>query len=178
LGTIPEEFRETIADWGLWSYLVMLFERHPDGSFKTPGEYKRDALASFSTHDLPTFAGWAQGHDQRVKHALGIDPGETDEERKGAVAGLRVLLGAQPGDPLDFALVAKYLAATPTRLVVVSMEDALGLVEQPNLPGTVLEHPNWRRRLPVSLEDLADHPKLRAIGDIMAGAGRAAFLNM
>jgi 4-alpha-glucanotransferase len=174
LGTVPEGFRETMADWGLWSYLVTLFERRSDGSFKSPGEYKRDALASFNTHDLPTFAGWAQGHDQHVKRALGIDPGETDEQRKDAVARLRVLLGAHPGDSLDFAAVAKYLAATPTRLVVVSMEDALGMVEQPNLPGTVLEHPNWRRRLPVSLEDLAEHPKLRAIGHLMAEAGRAA----
>jgi 4-alpha-glucanotransferase len=174
LGTVPEGFRETMADWGLWSYLVMLFERHPDGSFKLPGEYKRDALASFSTHDLPTFAGWAQGRDQEVKRALGMDPGETDDERKAALAHLRAVLGAQPHDPLEFAAVAKYLAATPTRLVVISMEDALGIVEQPNLPGTVLEHPNWRRRLPVSLEDLAEHPKVRAIGQLMAEAGRAA----
>ncbi|MFL5087798.1 MAG: 4-alpha-glucanotransferase [Xanthobacteraceae bacterium] len=174
LGTVPEGFRETMADWGLWSYLVTLFERHADGSFKSPGEYKRDALASFSTHDLPTFAGWAQGHDQHVKHALGIDPGETDQERKDAVARLRVVVGAPAGAPLDFPAVAKYLAATPTRLVVISMEDALGMIEQPNLPGTVLEHPNWRRRLAVSLEGLAEHPKLRAIGQIMAEAGRAA----
>ena len=174
LGTVPDGFRETMADWGLWSYLVMLFERRADRSFKAPGEYKRDALASFNTHDLPTFAGWVDGRDQTVKRALGIDPGETDEERKQALAHLRVALGARPSDPLDFAAVAKYLAATPTRLVVISMEDALGVVEQPNLPGTVHEHPNWRRRLPVSLEDLGDHPRLRTIGHIMIEAGRAA----
>jgi 4-alpha-glucanotransferase len=173
LGTVPEGFRETMADWGLWSYLVMLFERHRDGSFKKPHEYKQDALASFNTHDLPTFTGWAQGHDRGVKHALGMDPGESEEERAKALAQLRVVLGVEPGEPLDFASVANYLAATPTRLVVVSMEDALGMVEQPNLPGTVLEYPNWRRRLPVSLEDLGDHPKLRAIAHIMAQAGRA-----
>ena len=75
LGTVPEGFRETMEDWGLWSYLVLLFERRHDGSFKAPSEYKANALASFSTHDLPTFAGWAIGHDlageARARHRPG-----------------------------------------------------------------------------------------------------------
>jgi len=172
LGTVPEGFRETIGDWGLWSYVVMMFERHHDGSFKAPGEYRRNALASFNTHDLATFAGWAAGHDQRVKRALGIDPVETEEARSDALARLRAALQAQGASALDFPAVARFLAATPSRLVVIAMEDVLGLVEQPNLPGTVDEHPNWRRRLPVSLDDLADDPRLAGIGRIMAEAGR------
>jgi 4-alpha-glucanotransferase len=173
LGTVPEGFRETIADWGLWSYLVVLFERHHDGSFKRPAEYKANALAGFSTHDLPTFAGWTSAHDQEVKRALGIDPGESEGERRDAVERLRAVVGAD--GPPDFAAVTRFLAVTPSRLVVISMEDALGLVEQPNLPGTVSEHPNWRRRLPVSLEQLADDPNLAAIGRIMAAAGRGSL---
>jgi len=173
LGTVPEGFRETIADWGLWSYLVMLFERRADGSFKSPGEYKRNALASFNTHDLPTFAGWVSGHDQQVRRALGIDPGETDEERKDAVERLRAALAGDGMATLAFPAVAKFLAATPSRIVVLSLEDALSLIDQPNLPGTVDEHPNWRRRLPVGLEDLSRHPGLRALADIMVAAGRA-----
>ena len=31
---------------------------------------------------------------------------------------------------------------------MVPIEDVLALDEQPNLPGTINEHPNWRRRLP------------------------------
>ena len=65
-----------------------------------------------------------------------------------------------------------HLAATPARLVAVQIEDILGLVEQPNLPGTVYDHPNWRRRLPVPVADFATLPALRHTADIMARAGR------
>jgi 4-alpha-glucanotransferase len=173
LGTVPEGFRETMRDWGLRSYLVMLFERHADGSFKAPGEYTRDALASFNTHDLPTFAGWSAGHDLAVKRALGLGPGETEEERAKTLAQLRTAVGALDGAGLDFSAVARHLAATPSRLVVVAMEDALGVIDQPNLPGTIDEHPNWRRRLPVMLEQLPGDPRLATLADIMAHAGRA-----
>jgi 4-alpha-glucanotransferase len=175
LGTVPEGFRETIGEWGLWSYQVMMFERHwDDGSFRSPGEYKRNALATFNTHDLSTFAGWIDGHDIRTKRALGVEPGETEDERGRTLAHLRAALAGQGIDAPDFPGVAKYLAATPNRLVVVAMEDALGLLDQPNIPGTIDEHPNWRRRLPVALEELSDHPGLRAIADVMAQAGRGA----
>jgi 4-alpha-glucanotransferase len=172
LGTVPEGFRETMADWGLWSYLVLLFERGNDGSFKTPSEYKANALASFSTHDLPTFAGWSLGHDLEVKRALAIDPGETDADRSAALRRLRHAIDQHNSGMLDFAGVMRYLAATPTRLVVVAMEDALEVRDQPNLPGTVDQHPNWRQRLPVWLEELPNQPLLHDVAHIMANAGR------
>jgi 4-alpha-glucanotransferase len=173
LGTVPEGFREVMSDWGLWSYLILLFERRHDGSFKSPDEYKSNALASFSTHDLPTFAGWVTGHDRRVKEALGINPGESEDERRSAVNHLRSALEVRGISTFGFPAVAKFLAATPSRLVVVEMEDALELADQPNVPGTVDEHPNWRRRLPAALEDLSDDPRLQALGRIMAEADRA-----
>jgi 4-alpha-glucanotransferase len=172
LGTVPEGFREAMADWGLWSYLVLLFERRNDGSFRSPGEYKQNALASFNTHDLPTFAGWLTGHDREVKLAIGIDPGESIEQRRDAIERLRTLVGERGSTALDFPAVAELLAATPSRLVVLALEDALGLIDQPNLPGTVDEHPNWQRRLPVPLEDLFDDPRLTALGRVMADGGR------
>jgi len=173
LGTVPEGFRETMADWGLWSYLVMLFERNADASFKPPGSYKKNALASFSTHDLPTFTGWASCHDFEIKRSLGLDPGESLDERKRSLAQLKAMLEARGNLSFDFPAVAKCLAATASRLVVVAMEDVLDVLDQPNLPGTVNEHPNWRRRLPVWLEDLGDDPRLTALGRVMREAGRA-----
>ncbi|MEH2511999.1 4-alpha-glucanotransferase [Nitrobacteraceae bacterium AZCC 1564] len=77
LGTVPDGFRERLLDWGIWSYRVMMFERGYDGSFLPIEHYPQDAMVTFSTHDLPTFAGWRSGHDIDLKHALGIDPGET-----------------------------------------------------------------------------------------------------
>ena len=45
-----------------------------------------------------------------------------------------------------------FLARTPSRLLAVSLEDLLGVIDQPNIPGTIDEHPNWRQRLPVALD--------------------------
>ena len=173
LGTVPENFRETLADWGLWSYQVMLFERAWDGSFHPPEYYRENALVTFATHDVATFAGWTEGRDLAVKRELAIDPGETDEERRTAQSALRNALSARGMQSFDFPSVVNYLAATPSRLLVVSMEDALGMVEQVNVPGTVDEHPNWRRRLPVGLEELQQENGLAAVAGIMRANGRS-----
>jgi 4-alpha-glucanotransferase len=172
LGTVPEGFREALADWGIWSYQVMLFERAGDGSFVPPESYRENALVTFTTHDLATFAGWSSGHDLAVKRKLGIDPGETDAERAAAQRALRSALSPGDTSDIDFAAVAAFLARTPSRLLVVGIEDALGMCDQANLPGTIDQHPNWRRRLPVMLEDLERHPGLTAIADAITAAGR------
>jgi 4-alpha-glucanotransferase len=172
LGTVPEGFRDTLSDRGIWSYQVMLFERASDGSFLLPESYRENALVTFSTHDLATFAGWKSGHDLAVKRGLNIDPGETDEQRKTAQVELQRALSARGAADLDFPAVARFLAQTPARLLVVAIEDALGVYEQANIPATIDEHPNWRRRLPVRLEDLKLQAGLRAVADVMASAGR------
>jgi 4-alpha-glucanotransferase len=180
LGTVPAEFRGILAQWGIWSYLVMLFERRDDGSFRLPEDYRRNALVTFSTHDLPTFEGWRTGHDLRVKRGLGLDPGETDAERGRAHWMLGEAL-AQCGICRDrawtFGDALRFLARTPSRLLVVQIEDVLGVIDQPNVPGTVREHPNWRRRLPVALEDLPAHAGFQAVADILAQEGRSRSTN-
>ena len=174
LGTVPEGFRETLADWGLWSYQVMMFERDNDGRFRAPEAYLPNALATFNTHDLPTFAGWAADHDLTVKRKIGIDPGETSEDRARSRAALRQALALPADAKTEFSAVAAYLARAPSRLLVIAVEDVLGVFDQPNVPGTVDEHPNWRRRLPVALEELADHQALATLAEVMAVAGRGA----
>jgi 4-alpha-glucanotransferase len=151
----------------------MLFERYPDGLFIAPDLYPSMALATFTTHDLPTYAGWRSGHDLAVRQALSMPSSETEADRRRSLEALQgALTHAGTGDAEDFASVARYLAATPSRLVVVSIEDVLGVIDQPNLPGTVDEHPNWRQRLPLPLEDWAGHPGLRGLAHIFAEAGR------
>jgi 4-alpha-glucanotransferase len=174
LGTVPEDFRDTLSGWGIWSYQVMLFERAADGSFLAPGSYREKALVTFSTHDLATFAGWTHGHDLAVKRALKMDPGETDEQRAAARLELQRALFAHGAAALDFPSVARFLAQTPARLLVIAVEDALGVRDQANIPATIDEHPNWRRRLPVDLEDMKLQAGLTAVADIMAAAGRGA----
>jgi 4-alpha-glucanotransferase len=170
LGTVPDRFREILADWGLWSYQVMLFERTADGAFSTPESYRENALVAFATHDLPTFTGWITQQDLAIKEGLGINPGETREERANAVTALCRVLKERSME-LNFHSVAKYLAETPARLLMIGIEDVLALPDQINLPGTTDQYPNWRRRLPLALEDLA-HSGLRELANMFEAAGR------
>ena len=172
LGTVPEHFRETLADWGIWSYHVMLFERTAAGGFIAAEDYRENALATFATHDLPTFAGWGAHRDLAIKRALNIDPGESNEDRGRSLSALHEALIRRGITARDFAAVARYLADAPSRLLVISMEDVLGLSEQVNVPGTIDEHPNWRTPLPVLLEELHSHPRIAEIAAIMRAAGR------
>ena len=173
LGTVPENFRETLMDWGIWSYQVMLFERTQGGGFARPETYRENALVTFATHDLPTFAGWRAHRDLALKRALDINPGESDEDRRRALEALDAALRERGIERNDFAAVTKYLADTPSRLLVVSLEDLLGVQEQVNLPGTVDEHPNWRQPLPVALEELRGHASLGCVADVLRSAGRS-----
>jgi 4-alpha-glucanotransferase len=173
LGTVPEGFRETVARWGVWSYRVMMFERRHDGSFKPPDEYPADALATFNTHDLATFSGWMSGHDLLAKRAIGLMT-ETDEDRTHDRDALRTGLAGYAEDGKDnIAAAVRFLAVSPSRLVAVSIEDLLGVADQVNIPGTTDQHPNWRRKLPVALEEWDKQPAFAEIAEAFRRAGRA-----
>jgi 4-alpha-glucanotransferase len=144
-----------MADWGIWSYQVMMFERDDDGRFRSVDHYMPNALITFNTHDLSTYAGWRSFGDLKLKRSLGLDPGETDEERWHALGMLDDVLHHHEIDNHDLYAVAGFLARTKSRLMAISLEDLLGMVDQPNIPGTIDEHPNWRQRLPVALDDIA-----------------------
>ena len=72
----------------------------------------------------------------------------------------------QPAAAVDAAL--GYVAQSPSPLMLAPLEDLLGLAEQPNLPGTVDEHPNWRRRLAPAAKDLFEAPAVQARARIIA----------
>ncbi len=164
LGTVPEGFRDEMADWGIWSYQVMMFERDDDGSFRDVDRYLPNALVTFNTHDLSSYAGWRSFGDLKLKRSLGIDPGESDDARWHALTMLTDILRHHAIDRHDLYAVASFLSRTRSRLLAISLEDLLGVVDQPNIPGTVNEHPNWRQRLPLAIDEIAaaiDAPALR-----------------
>ncbi len=155
LGTVPEGFREKMAEWGIWSYQVMMFERDDRGAFRGVDHYTPNALVTFNTHDLSTYSGWRSFSDLKLKRSLGIDPGESDDARWHALAMLGDLLRHHAIDRHDLYAVVGLLAKTRSRLLAISLEDLLGVIDQPNIPGTVNEHPNWRQRLPIAIDQIA-----------------------
>jgi len=182
LGTVPPGFDVQLAQAGLLGIRVLMFQRD-GGRFFRPDEWPAHAIATTTTHDLPTIAGWWQERD--IDWRTGLDllaPGEQESDARARRAHDRAVLwralcdagcaqgpvpAKEDGTPvLDAA--AGFIAATPAPLAMLPVEDALGLPEQPNLPGTIDTHPNWRRRLPLAVDGLLDEP---------AVAGRVAALN-
>ena len=163
LGTVPEGFRTQMAEWGIWSYQVMMFERDDHGAFRDIDYYTPNALVTFNTHDLSTYAGWRSFSDLALKRSLGIDPGETDDARWHALTMLSDVLRHHAIDRHDLYAVAGFLARTKSRLLTISLEDLLGVIDQPNIPGTVNEHPNWRQRLPLAIDGIASAIDLAAL---------------
>lgn len=172
LGTVPDGFRDIAACHGMWSYRVMLFERTHGGGFKPSPDYPRNAIATFNTHDLPTFKGWMTAHDLAVKNTIGMNAGESGDARNHSRQMLREALA--PRDAERFSSIVAYLAATPSRLAMVCIEDLLDVSDQINVPGTTDQHPNWRRKLPLPIDEWGSYPTFADTVRVFDDAGRNA----
>jgi 4-alpha-glucanotransferase len=167
LGTRPPGFVEPVATRGVLGMRVLWFERDEDGDFIPAAEFPEQALAMTGTHDVATVAGWWHGRDLDWNRKLGRGDGDWQDEEKRRMADRKALwttIGAgaakpaqnDPSPVVEAAL--RHLGGTPSALTIVPLEDLLALDEQPNLPGTIDEHPNWRRRLSGPLADLLAEP--------------------
>ncbi|NPU09383.1 4-alpha-glucanotransferase [Bradyrhizobium sp. 83002] len=163
LGTVPEGFREQMADWGLWSYKVMIFERDDNGRFRDVDSYPPNALVTLNTHDLSTYAGWRSFGDLNTKRGLAIDPGESDQDRWRALGLWDEVLRHNGIHGNNVYSAVGFLSRTRSRLLAISLEDLLGVVDQPNIPGTIDEHPNWRRKMPIDIEDISGAANVAAL---------------
>jgi 4-alpha-glucanotransferase len=170
LGTVPPSFRERCRAIGMAGMDVLWFQRDEAGAFLPPGQWRDDAIALTSTHDLPTVAGWWQGADVELRARLDLSL-DADAERprdRAALwracveAGVAASAEPPPDDPAPAVdAVLGLVAAVPSPLAIVPIEDVLGVAEQPNLPGTVDEHPNWRRRLQRPVEQMLKPMQVR-----------------
>jgi 4-alpha-glucanotransferase len=153
LGTVEPRVRERLDEAGIFGYRLLWFEKQEDGSLRDPQDYSEHAAVSTSTHDLPTLAGFPLGRDIEARRAAGLIDEEAYKEqweaRRKDVALLEESLAAAgfPNDPLGFVL------ATQCQLAIVNQEDLTGETEQQNLPATTWEHPNWRRKMKVAVEE-------------------------
>ncbi|MBN3965272.1 4-alpha-glucanotransferase [Pseudomonas gregormendelii] len=169
LGTVPEGLQEKLIARSILGMRVLLFEQD-NAQFKSILDWPDNALATTSTHDLPTLNGWWHGRDIDWNARLGMTDANSEIEwrrhREREREGLRRVLGEDPQNfreeshETDQVLDAsvRFLGHTRAPLVLLPLEDALGIEQQANLPGTINTHPNWSRRLPGYSEALLDDP--------------------
>lgn len=169
LGTVEDVVTETMHDRGILSSAVLWFERDwdaPGQPHVPPARWEPETMASISTHDLPTVAGWIADERVHVQHRLGLLDESLEDALASAASDREALLDLlrQEGVPDDDLVVALHAVIAPaaSRLVLSSPADAVGQLDQPNLPGTVDEYPNWRVPLPVRLEDFFTDPRVAA----------------
>jgi 4-alpha-glucanotransferase len=187
LGTVEDRVRTTLDAAGVLGSAVLWFETEDD-AFVPPAQWRELAMASVTTHDLPTAAGFLAEEHVRVRDELGQlgMPVEQERERvraerKGLFAMLEEqgLLEAAGGD--EVLAMHAALAASPCRVVLAAFGDAVGDLRQPNLPGTVDEYPNWRLPVadgqgrPLGLEDLLAAPGVDRLATLLReGVGGGA----
>ncbi|GAA2525302.1 MULTISPECIES: 4-alpha-glucanotransferase [Streptomyces] len=201
LGTVEPGVREALRERGVYGTSVLWFERdwEGDGRPLPPERWRADCLATATTHDLPPTAARLTGEHVDLRDGLGLLTRPLAEERAEAAADtaewldLLARLGLlQDGTGTSSAggtgtsseeagiqAVHRYLLRTPARLVGVWLPDGVGDRRPQNLPGTWDQYPNWRLPIadaqgrPVTLEDLAASPRLRALIDVLrTGTGR------
>jgi 4-alpha-glucanotransferase len=172
LGVVPDEMRRAMPEFGLYHYKVLLFEKQGD-RFRRPDEFVRRALATVTTHDMPTVRSYWEGRDIELRRHLKLYPSadvENEVQRMRELdrvsllvalheEGLQPISPASSGEPFTPQLahaLHMYLARSKTALVALQIEDLLGMVDPVNVPGTHQEYPNWQRKLSADVEDMVD----------------------
>jgi 4-alpha-glucanotransferase len=183
LGTVPEEFRRKIAEADILSYRVLLFERAAGNQgFLPPSNYPKLSIAVAGNHDLPTLRAWWEAADLELKTQIGMirNTEELERERRQREQDRRQLLEALRAEGLVsldgeigwvelIPAVHSYLSRTGSILAVAQLDDITGETEPVNIPGTVDQYGNWRRRLSISLEQIANDPRFVAIKHAFSG---------
>lgn len=171
LGTVPEGIRELLTQFGIYSYRVFFFETAADGGYISPAHYPAQAMATLSTHDLPTLIGFWHCEDLKLGQQLGLYTDENQlqqlyqqrHQNKQRILDSLHGHGRLPHDyprsvenlamdrTLNYAL-QQHLATGAQQLLCLQIEDWLEMTQPVNVPGTSTEYPNWRRKLSVELE--------------------------
>ncbi len=169
LGTAPSGFTHAVTERNMLGMRVLWFERAADHGFIGAHDYPANCVAMTGTHDTPTVAGWWRGRDLDWADQLGRLPANVDREQAERIRDWdRGLLWStigegtrpapdNPAPVVDAALA--HVGNSPALLAIAPVEDLLADIEQPNLPGTISEHPNWRRRQAAPLEELLGQPE-------------------
>jgi 4-alpha-glucanotransferase len=187
LGTVPEEMRIAMEHSQTYHYKVLLFEKWLDGRFKTPQEYVPSALATVTTHDLPTLRGWWESADITLRDRLDLYPSEQVKHDLHQLRGqelcamMRALTEQglwhwQPHEPLPgyspalARAIHAYLGLSRANLAMLQIEDLIGMLDPVNVPGTHQEHPNWQRKVSLPTAEILARPE---VSDLLNAMNRA-----
>jgi 4-alpha-glucanotransferase len=183
LGTVPDEIVDILADAGVHSYKVFFFETsEEDGGFISPKHYASQSMAALCTHDMPTLRGFWHCDDLKMGQEIGLYPNQEQlnglfddrlECKQGildSVAWHGFLPEGVGRDasqvPMDSYLAEAlqlHVAAGSSTLLSVQLEDWLEMDQPVNIPGTVDEYPNWRRKLSMNLDEIFAHDGVNRI---------------
>ncbi|MCL3860328.1 4-alpha-glucanotransferase [Actinotalea sp. K2] len=183
LGVFEPWVRDYLTDRGVLGTSVLWFERE-NGAPMPPERYRRLALATVTTHDLPPTAGYLAGEHVDLRDRLGLLTTSVEDVRAAArgereemlaVLAERGLVGADPSERQLVEALHRLVLASPSALVGVSLADAVGERRAQNQPGTDQEYPNWKVPLAdsgqqlVLVDDLFDNPRLRSLVAALRG---------
>ncbi len=175
LGTVPNEVNRALARHGVSSMFILPFEirteRRPP--VRPP---RRASLAALNTHDMATFAAFWKGADIDQRERLGLIDARARAGEHRQRAEVRQVLrkylqkaGFLPADVRTTAdaLMAclRWLSASDANIVLINLEDLWLETEPQNMPGTVDENPNWRRKAARRLEEFSNDARVRALLD-------------
>ena len=180
LGNVPDGFREMMEKARILGYRVLYFEPVEEMSVSPPVSHT--SLACLSTHDLPPLIGWWRGDDIELALTLGLtdEPGARmstldRQERRAAFisaihdAGLSSeTIGtiSEPEGAISeelFVALHGLLARGPSVMVALRLADLVGEDRPTNVPGTSDAYPNWRLKLRLPLEEIAESSLFRRV---------------
>ena len=191
LGTVEPWVRDYLADRGLFGTSILWFELDRDGDGgPLPAERWREyCLSAVTTHDLPPTPGYLAGEHVRLRDRLGLLTRPAEEElaadRQQQDAWLEELRRVglleedskddtnDPGVDAIVLALYRYLGRTPSKLLALSLADAVGDIRTQNQPGTTDEYPNWRVPLhgpdgqELLLEDVFTDPRAASMAAAM-----------
>ncbi|KUI43306.1 4-alpha-glucanotransferase [Mycobacterium sp. GA-1199] len=195
LGTVEPWVRDYLNERGLFGTSILWFEADRDGAHGPAGgplpaeQWREYCLSAVTTHDLPPTAGYLAGEHVRLRDELGLltrsaaeELADDREQQNRWLDELRRvgLLDTEADTAAIVEALHRYLGRTPSRLLSLSLADAVGDLRTQNQPGTTDEYPNWRVPLAgpdgkkLLLEDVFDDVTAARLGEVMREAVRPA----
>lgn len=178
LGTVPAEVERAITRHRLSGLYVAQNEMRPSPPALRPPPAR--SVASLNTHDMPPFAAMWAGTDidLRIKLKMldakrrGREHADRRKAKQALVAFLRqrgLLAGSRASVAGVRDALLRHLSRGPAERLLINLEDLWSETKWQNVPGTTSEHPNWRRKLKLTLEECAADPRIaRLLRDINA----------